>query len=117
MFSSSQNLVASQAESLEAQRAQLEAMRQSLETKQVAMAEVQKQLARVRAVKAAGGTKVWRDWGSKYGEGLPEKVMEKIARKGIMSEPKPTQYSTNTTATAQTNAQPPDDYSYGNPRK
>ena len=73
--------VARQAECLEVQRAQLAAMQQSLETKQVAMAKVQKQLARVRAVKAAGGTKVWRDWGSKYGEGLPEKVMEKIARK------------------------------------
>ena len=33
------------------------------------------------------------------------KHIEKMARKGIMSEPKPTQYSTKTTATAQTNAQ------------
>ena len=35
------------------------------------------------AVKAAGGPELWRDWGNRFGEGLPEEVLEKVAEKVV----------------------------------
>ena len=42
------------------------------------LGDVERQLARLNAVEAAGGPEVWRDWGNAFGEGLPDEVLAKI---------------------------------------
>ena len=62
-----------QRQELEAQKAQLKAQ----------MRQVRLGLARLDAIEAAGGAAKWRDWGNRFGEGLPVDVLAKIAEKHV----------------------------------
>ena len=44
-----------------------------------AQRDAERSLARLDALAAAGGPGVWRDWGNRFGGGLPEHVLMKVA--------------------------------------
>ena len=48
-----------------------------------AQRDAERSLARLDALAAAGGPGVWRDWGNRFGGGLPEQVLAKVAEKVV----------------------------------